>query len=222
MALAGRGGGAAAGPGLPRSAGMAGGGCGPGALSLGAVWARSAPARPSPARGCPSAGRGGPALCGGVGAAGPGGSWPCSGCSGQRRRIQGRAARERREGAGARGCRCSRRPGGEWRGDLGRCWARAKEGLEELVRGRSGMGGGNVPEGLEQGRRPLCWRGETPPGAGSVVVPAARGNGRALWCLLLSSAGSRRAALSGAPGADCKSLILRNRACLCLFAEECF
>lgn len=126
-------------------------------------------------------------------------------------------ARERREGAGGRGCRCSRRPGGEWRGDLGRCWARAKEGPKELVRGRTRMSGGNVPEGLEQGRRPQCWRDETPPGAGSVVVPAAGGNGRALWCLRSRSAGSRRPALSGAPGADCKSLIHRNRACPCLF-----
>lgn len=77
------------------------------------------------------------------------------------------------------------------------------------------MGGGNVPEGPEQGRRPLCWRDETPPGAGNVVVPAAGGDGRALWCLRASSAGSRGPALSGTPGADCKSLILRNRACLC-------
>lgn len=145
------------------------------------------------------------------------GSRPSPHCSGQRRRIQGRAARERREGAGGRGCRCSRRPGGEWRGDLGRCWARAKEGPKELVRGRTRMSGGNVPEGLEQGRRPQCWRDEMPPGAGSVVVPAAGGNGRALWCLRSRSAGSRRPALSGAPGADCKSLILRNRACPCLF-----
>lgn len=56
--------------------------------------------------------------------------------------------------------------------------------------------------------------GRGAPGAGSVVVPAAGGNGSPLWWLRTSSAGSRGPALSGVPGADCKSLILRNRACL--------
>lgn len=83
------------------------------------------------------------------------------------------------------------------------------------------MGGGNVPEGLERGRRPLCWRDEAPPGAGSVVVPAAGGNGRPLWCLRSSRAGSRGPALSGTPSAESKSLILSNRACLRLFTEHC-
>ncbi|KAL2297244.1 hypothetical protein Nmel_016540 [Mimus melanotis] len=88
-----------------------------GALPLETVWARSAPRPPSSMAGrCPSPTRGGPALCGGAGAAGPGESRPSPRCSGQRRRIRGRAARERREAAGGRGCRCSRRPGGEWRG----------------------------------------------------------------------------------------------------------
>lgn len=220
---AGRGGGAAAGPGLPRSAEMAGGGCGTGALPLGTVRARSVPARPPAERGVPfRRPRRARFVRRGGGCGSGGGSRPCPRRSGRRRRIRGPAARGRREGAGGGGCRCSRRPGGERRGDLGWCWARAKEGLEEVVRGRSGMGGGNVPEGPERGRRPLCWRDETPPGAGSVVVPAAGGNGRALWCLRSSSAGSRRPALSGASGADCKSLSLGNRARLGFFAEECF
>lgn len=65
-------------------------------------------------------------------------------------------------------------------------------------------------------------------GAGGTLRPRERAalwclrreemGGRALWCLRSGSAGSRRPALSGAPGADCKSLILRNRACLSLFA----
>lgn len=83
------------------------------------------PARPAPGRGVPFRW---PRFVRRGGGRGAGRSRPCPRCSGRRRRIRGRAARERRGGAGGTGCRCSRRPGGEWRGDLGRCWARAKEG----------------------------------------------------------------------------------------------
>lgn len=99
----------------------------------------------------------------------PGGSRPWPRRSGRRRRIRGRAARERREGAGGKGCRCSRRPGGECRGDLGSCWARAKEGREELC--GAGMGGGNVPERLSRARG-RC--------AGGTRRPRERA---AVWCL---------------------------------------
>ena len=115
---------------------------------------------------------------------------------------------------------CSRRQGGRRGEDLGRCWARAKVGCEELPQGRAGRWELPVKD-CRGARSPRCGgtspgtaRGAAaaPPRAGRVAMPAA---GRKWEGFMVPPVGAGcEPALCGAPGADSENLVVGNKACL--------